>query len=132
MGRDRPFPGPRRPLERAGLRGRGQVHTALGALEQVYTMEWGPLFSPETYHSVMDRMISDSMYWGDDFDQQQAYVDVHAIHRGLESGSLALPDAIAALQEIRQTQLIPWLETDLAKLAEKWGEAAGILPEAVQ
>ncbi|MDH5565419.1 MAG: M28 family metallopeptidase, partial [Myxococcales bacterium] len=105
-------------------RGRGQVHTALGALEQVYTMEWGRLFSPETYHSVMDWMISDSMYWGDDFDQQQAYVDVHAIHRGLKDGSLELPGAISALQEIRRTQLIPWLEEDLGTLAWAWKEAA--------
>jgi hypothetical protein len=71
------------------------------------------------------------MYWGDDFDQQQAYVDVHAIHRALQSGG-SLSDAIAELQVIRQTQLIPWLETDLAKLAEKWGQAAGILLEAAQ
>jgi hypothetical protein len=75
-------------------RGRGQVQTALGALEQIYTMESGHLFSPETYQSVMDWMISDSMYWGDDFDQQQAYVDVHAIHRALQSGG-SLSDAQA-------------------------------------
>ncbi|HEY5659018.1 MAG TPA: M28 family peptidase [Myxococcota bacterium] len=108
-------------------RGRGQVHTALAALEKVYTMEWGRLFSPENYHSVVDWMISDSMYWGDDFDQQQAYVDVHDIHRRLKAGSPSLPDAIAELQAIRQTQLIPWLLEDLEALGTAWREAAGIL-----
>jgi len=70
--------------------------------------------------------MSDSMYWGDDFDQQQAYVDVHAIHRALESGG-DLAKAMAALEAIRQTQLIPWLEEDLGKLAWAWQEAAGTL-----
>ncbi len=114
--------GPRRP------RGGGaQVQMALNALEQVYTMEWGHLFSSETYHSVVDWMISDSMYWADDFDQQQDYVDVHAIYRGLKAGSLTPQGAINELQVIRQTQLIPWLEEDLDKLEWAWREAARTL-----
>jgi hypothetical protein len=34
---------------------------------------------------------------------------------------------MAALEVIRQTQLIPWLEEDLGKLAWAWQEAAGTL-----
>jgi hypothetical protein len=116
---------PRRPRQPRG--GGAQLQTALKALEQVYTMEWGRLFSPETYRSVMDWMISDSMYWGDDFDQQQDYVDVRAIYRGLKDGSLTPQGAVTELQVIRQTQLIPWLEEDLDKLEWAWREAAGKL-----
>jgi hypothetical protein len=107
--------------------GRGQIHTATSALEHVYSMEWGHLFSPEVYHEVMASMINDAMYWGDDFDQQQKYVDVHGIYVGLKTGTLSIPNATNALNEIRTTQLIPWLEEDLGTLAWAWTDAANIL-----
>ncbi len=111
--------------------GRGQIHMALSALENVYSMEWGHLFSPEAYYAVMDWMINDAMYWGDDFDQQQAYVDVHWIYMGLQDGTVSIEDTINALDEIRTTQLIPWLEEDLATLGWAWTEAANILESAL-
>jgi hypothetical protein len=112
-------------------KGRGQIHTATKSLENVYTMEWGHLFSPEVYHGVMTSMINDAMYWGDDFDQQQKYVDVYAIYMGLKAGTLSIPNAVSALNEIRINQLIPWLQEDLATLGWAWTTAASILNSAV-
>ncbi|MDH4122704.1 MAG: M28 family peptidase [Thermoplasmata archaeon] len=112
-------------------RDKGRVNNAMKALESVYTMEWGHLFSPETYETVMGWMINDEMYWGDDFDQQQMYVDVHWIYMGLKDKSLSVNDAIDALNDIKNTQLIPWLEEDLVALAWAWGEASMVLDAAV-
>jgi len=111
-------------------RDKGRVNNAMKALESVYTMEWGHLFSPETYETVMGWMINDEMYWGDDFDQQQAYVNVHWIYMGLKDETLSVSGAITALNEIRNTQLIPWLEEDLGSLEWAYGEAAMILSSA--
>lgn len=112
----------------AALRdGSGRVPAARRALGQVYSMEWGRLFSPETYRAVMDWMINDEMYWGDDFDQQQAYVDVHGIYVGLKDGSLSIADALEELQAIKRTQLRPWLKEDLESLRTAWGQAAAML-----
>jgi len=111
--------------------GQGQIHMAMSALENVYSMEWGHLFSPEVYHAVMDWMINDAMYWADDFDQQQAYVDVHWIYMDLKDGALSIEDAINALEEIRTTQLIPWLREDLTTLDWAWTEAANVLESAL-
>ncbi len=113
---------------------RGRVRTArraITALEKVYSMEWGRLFSPEVYYAVMAWMINDAMYWADDFDQQQAYVDVHWIYMGLKDGALSTDDAINALENIKNTQLIPWLEEDLETLEWAWTNAAYILESAL-
>ncbi|MEM4233494.1 MAG: M28 family peptidase [Thermoplasmata archaeon] len=110
---------------------KGQTRNALSALENVYTMQWGKYFSEQTYQDEMDSMDQCFMYWGDDFDQQQAYVDVHAIYFGLRDGTMNRSDALAALKDIKSTQLVPWLEADLATLAWAWDEAAGVLDAAV-
>jgi len=111
-------------------RDKGRVNQALKALESVYSMEWGHLFSAEVYNTVMGWMINDSMYWADDFDQQQAYVNVHSIYTGLKDGTLSKSDAITALDDIRNTQLIPWLEEDLTSLELAYMDAAEILSNA--
>lgn len=104
-----------------------RVPGALRALGKVYSMEWGRLFSPEVYQAVSDAMFSDPMYWGDDFDQQQAYVDVHGIYVGLSEGTLSGARAVQHLKEIRRTQLLPWLKVDLGALEAAWSEAAATL-----
>jgi hypothetical protein len=109
----------------------GIVNNALKALESVYTMGWGHLFSPETYATAMSWMVAEPWYWGSDFDQQQAYVDVYWIWAGLKDGILPAADAISALEDIKQTQLIPWLEEDLAKLEWAYSEAAEVLEAVV-
>jgi len=105
----------------------GGVPAALRALGKVSSMEWGRLFSPETYRATMDSMIGGEMYWGDDFDQQQAYVDVHGIYLGLKDGTLSTSDAIGDLASIRRTELRPWLREDLESLRTGWREAAATL-----
>jgi len=75
----------------------------------------------------MDSMISEEMYWGDDFDQQQTYVDVYGIYFGLEEGTLSIADAVEELAGIRRTQLRPWLREDLDSLRTAWREAAAAL-----
>ena len=104
--------------------GRGRTNIALTALESVYTMEWGKLFGRETYLDVMGWMINDEMYWGGAWDQQQAYVDVQWIYLGLKDGTLAKSDAVAALNQIENGQLMPWLETDLSVLESAYYLAA--------
>jgi hypothetical protein len=51
-------------------------------------------YSPAACHAEMAWMVNAEMHWGDDSNQQQAYVDVHAIHRGLRDGTLAPADAV--------------------------------------
>jgi hypothetical protein len=106
---------------------KGRTNIALSALESVYTMEWGKLFGRGTYLDVMGWMINDEMYWGAVWDQQQAYVDVQWIYLGLKDGSLSKADAISALLGIKNGQLIPWLEEDLATLEMAYTEAAAVL-----
>jgi hypothetical protein len=105
----------------------GRIPAALRALRRVYSMEWGQLFSPKTYRAISDGMIGEEMYWGDDFDQQQGYVDVHGIHLGLSDGTLSGTVALQQLREIRRTQLLPWLAEDLDALEAAWLEAAATL-----
>ncbi len=111
--------------------GRGQTANAMAALGNVYTMEWGKYFSRGAYLDTFKNMQWDFMYWGDDFDQQQAYVDVHWIYLGLKDGSLPGADALSALKSIKDGQLIPWFEADLAVQAWAWTSAAGILDAGV-
>lgn len=110
---------------------RGRTSNALAALGTVYTMEWGKYFSRESYMDTFNSMMNTFMYWGDDFDQQQAYVDVQWIYSGLSDGSLSGPDALNALKSIRNDQLIPWFEADLQVQAWAWTAGAGIVDAAV-
>jgi len=106
---------------------KGQIGNAVSALSNVYTMQWGKYFSRENYVAEMASMDKCYMYWGDDFDQQQAYVDVYGIYFGLKDGTMSKSAALSALNTIKNTQLIPWLEVDLNKLAWAWSEGALIL-----
>ena len=110
---------------------KNQVGNAISALSKVYTMEWGKYYSREVYLTLLDNMINCFMYWGDDFDQQQAYVDVQGIYLGLSDGSMSKTTAITALKSIRDSQLIPWFETDLKALQSAWTQATGILDAIV-
>ena len=103
------------------------VHRALRALVKVYSMEWGHLFSAQVYDSIFASMYGGDMYWGDDFDQQQAYIDVHGIYTGLTDGTLSPARAQEQLRDIKRTELLPWLETDLGSLEAAWTEAAATL-----
>ena len=111
--------------------GHGQTANAMSALDDVYTMEWGRYFSRGAYLDTFNNMMNDFMYWGDDFDQQQAYVDVHWIYLGLKDGSLSGTDALSALKSIRDDQLIPWFEADLGVQEWAWTASAGILDAGV-
>ncbi len=105
---------------------------AMGALEGVYTMEWAPLCSPETYSLVMASMYSDDpeqMYWAGEFDQQQAYVDVYWVYLGLQDESLSSCEALIVLEDMRDDLLIPWLQEDLITLDWAWTEASNRLAE---
>ena len=107
----------------------GSTNEAMNALRRVHTMEWAPLCSPETYYLVMDIMSGDvsDMYWADDFDQQQAYVDVYEIYLGIGDGSISNNEARTLLENIRDDQLTLWLQEDILKLEQVWTDAAGLL-----
>jgi len=106
---------------------RNRVPNAILALETVYTMEWGKHFSPGPYETIFDEMVNAYMYWGDDFDQQQGYVDVHGVYLGLKDGSMTRAEAIAELKLIRDNQLMPWFVEDIMTLEWAWTEATMIL-----
>lgn len=106
---------------------RNRVDNAVSALGDVYTMEWGKYYSREVYLLILDQMVNCYMYWGDDFDQQQAYVDVQGVYLGLKDGSMSKATALNALISMRDTQLIPWYETDLFAMQSAWIDATGIL-----
>ena len=109
---------------------RGQVGNAVAALANVYTMQWGKYFSMKTYEDEMDSMDKCFMYWGDDFDQQQAYIDVYPIYFGLKDGTMSKSDAISALNDIKNSQLMPWMSEDLWTIAWAWSSGAAILNAA--
>ena len=110
---------------------KGQVGNAIAALSNVMTMQWGKYFSEQVYQDEMDSMDECFMYWGDDFDQQQAYIDVHWIYLGLMDGSVTKSTALDALKDIKNTQLVPWIEADLSTLVWAWGDAAAVLDAGV-
>ena len=110
---------------------RNRIGSALVALEGVYTMEWGRHFSRHTYLTLFDGMLNTYMYWGDDFDQQQAYVDVQGIYLGLKDGSVSKAAALADLTWIRDAQLLPWFQEDLRTLVWAWSRAAAVLDAAL-
>jgi hypothetical protein len=110
---------------------RGRVQGALGALETVYDMEWGHYCSNETYNHILSSMYNDVMYWGGVWDQQQAYVNVLWIYAGLRDGTLSPAGASAALNNIKTTQLVPWLLQDLQVLERAWLGATSTLSVVV-
>lgn len=99
---------------------KGRTASALGALETVYDMEWGHLCSNATYNWVVAAMYNNVMYWGGEWDQQQAYVNVLWIYNGLKDGTLSSARASAVLNDIKTTQLDPWLLQDLVDLQSAW------------
>jgi hypothetical protein len=104
-----------------------QIGGALAALENVYGMEWGKYYSRYTYVKTLSDMQDVFMYWGDDFDQQQRYVDVQGVYLGLKDGSMTRADAINQLTSIRDGQLVPWFEADLVVMSSAWDQGAAIL-----
>ncbi|MGQ9587248.1 MAG: M28 family peptidase [Thermoplasmata archaeon] len=109
---------------------KGQTGNAIAALGNVYTMEWGKYYSRETYLEVLSSMVDCYMYWGDDFDQQQAYVDVQGIYLGLKDGSMSKSAALASLKSIGDGQLIPWFQEDIKTLEWAWLASSGVLDAA--
>ena len=105
----------------------GSTNNALAALQNIYTMDWAPLCSLETYELVMSWMINDEMYWADDFDQQQAYLNVYWVYLGIQNETLSASEAQLILEDMRDDLLIPWLQEDLLTLEWAWTEASGIL-----
>jgi hypothetical protein len=110
---------------------KGRVSAALGALETVFGMEWGHYVSNATYNWILDWMVNDQMYWGGAWGQEQAYVSVLWIYTGLQDGSLSLAGATAALNNIKSTQLVPWLLQDLVDLESAWLGATSTLMTVV-
>jgi hypothetical protein len=110
---------------------KNQESNALKSLESVYTMEWGKFYSRETYVRTLDDMVNVFMYWGDDFDQQQKYVDVQGIYLGLKDGSMTRADAISQLTWIVNNQLVPWYAEDVGTLEWAWSDSSAILAGAV-
>lgn len=110
---------------------RGRVQTALGALETVYGMEWGHYCSNATYNYILSWMINDEMYWGGEWDQEQAYVSVLWIYDGLKDGTMKPADGKVALNLVKTTQLDPWLFTDLKDLESAWLGATSTLAAVV-
>jgi aminopeptidase YwaD len=113
------------------LSGNGQVIGAVSALERVRSMEWGVYCSRGVYEEVYAQMMDCFMYWGDDFDQAQDYVDIQGVYLGLKDGSMSKADALAQLESVRDDQLLPWFEEDVLTLEWAWTEAALILEAAV-
>ena len=107
----------------------GSINNALIALQSIYTMDWAPLCSLETYELVMSWMINDEMYWADDFDQQQAYLNVYWIYLGLQDETLTSSEAQLILEDMMDDLLIPWLQEDLLTLEWAWTEASNLLTE---
>jgi hypothetical protein len=101
--------------------------SAVTALARVRTMEWGVYCSREAYVEVYAQMMYCFMYWGDDFDQAQDYVDIQGVYLGLEDGSMPLEDALEQLEWVRDNQLEPWYMEDVLSLEREWTNAAGPL-----
>lgn len=112
------------------LGGNGQVIGAVSALERVRTMEWGMYCSRGVYVEVFAQMMDCYMYWGDDFDQAQDFVDIQGVYLGLVDGSMSRSDALSQLTTIRNDQLEPWFVEDIQTLEREWTNAAAPL-EAV-
>jgi hypothetical protein len=110
---------------------KNQESNALKSLESVYTMEWGKVYSRETYVRTFNDMMNVYMYWGAAFDQQQKYVDVQGVYLGLKAGSMTNADAISQLTWIVNNQLVPWYAEDIGTLDWAWSEGSAILAGAL-
>lgn len=102
----------------------GQVGGAIKALERVRSMEWGMYCSAEVFDEVLAQMVDCYLYWGDDFDQAQDYVDVQDVYLGLLDGSMPRDDAFARLTDIRDNELELWFLADIETLRREWTNAA--------
>jgi hypothetical protein len=100
-----------------------QPNSAVVALELVRSMEWGIYCSREAYLEVYAQMMYCSMYWGDDFDQAQDYVDIQGVYLGLMDGSMSVEDALAQLVWVRDNQLEPWFAEDVLTLEREYMNA---------
>jgi hypothetical protein len=110
----------------------GQVDNAAAALERVRTMEWGMYCSREAYLELYDQMMYCEMYWGDDFDQAQAYIDIQGIYLGLKDGSMSQEEALNQLGWVTDNQLVPWFMEDVLSLEREWTNAAEPLESVLQ
>jgi hypothetical protein len=108
----------------------GDTSNAATALESVRTMEWGIYCSREAYIEVYAQMMYCDMYWGGEFDQAQAYIDIQGVYLGLRDGSMSAEEAVVELNWVVDNQLIPWFEEDVLSLEREWANAAAVL-EAV-
>ena len=110
----------------------GQANSAVTALERVRSMEWGMYCSREAYVEVFVQMTDCFMYWGDDFDQAQDYVDIQGVYLGLKDGSMSVEDALEQLEGVRDNQLGPWYMEDVLTLEREWTNAAGPLEDILK
>jgi hypothetical protein len=109
----------------------GDVGSAISALEGVRSMEWGKFCGRDAYIEVLGQMMDCDQYWGDDFDQAQAYVDVQGVYLGLGNGTMSPQEAMVELQYIIDEQLVPWFEADVLVLAWAFGQSAEVLAEVL-
>ncbi len=109
----------------------GDTTAAATALESVRSMEWGMYCGREAYLDVYGQMMYCAMYWGDDFDQAQDYIDIQGVYLGLTQGSMTIDEALAELESARLT-LEGWFTTDVLKLELEWGNAAVPLEAVLQ
>lgn len=105
----------------------GNANDAVTALAGVRSMEWGIYCSREAYTEVLDQMMGSFMYWGDDFDQAQDYVDIQGVYLGLSDGSMSTLDALAALEHALNMELEQWFMEDVLTLEREWTNAAAPL-----
>jgi len=109
----------------------GAVNAATVALESVRSMEWGMYCSRGAYLEVYGQMMYCFMYWGDDYDQAQDYIDIQGVYLGLVEGSMSAEAALEQLEWVRDNQLIPWFVEDVQTLEWAWTEAAGPLEDVI-
>lgn len=97
----------------------GDFHAATQKLEDVYTIEWGHLFSEHTYDSIMNR--HKDKYWGAEFDQLQEYInvdselDLYDAYINTKEGQVET--AIDQLTAIYGQSLV-WLNEDLSAITD--------------
>jgi hypothetical protein len=71
-------------------------------------------------------------YWGGDFDQAQAYVDIQGVYLGLKDGSMTADEAAGQLSWVIDVQLLPWLAEDVQSLEREWANSAEPLEAVLQ
>jgi len=76
-------------------------------------------------------MMNCSMYWGGVFDQAQGYVNIQGVYTFLKDSMLSPEEAKAQLENVRDTQLLPWFEEDVLKLEWAYTESALVLSGVV-